>query len=132
MVDKGLICDGPRKVFLQAYGFINPAYQGLGLFRKLSLLTEVLALENGFDYMISENTTPGTKNLYHTLPGYLIGYELAFQDISLPGTYEKGDMAMIDKAFYLKSNTKLSIEYVAKKITKENVDYRILDKLISS
>ena len=57
---------------------MNPAYQGQGLFRTLALLSEIIAYENGFDYMISENTTPGTKHLYHTLPGYITGHEVTF------------------------------------------------------
>ena len=110
---------------------MNPAYQGMGLFRTLALLGEIVAYENGFEYMISENTTPGTKHLYHTLPGYRICHEVSFEDIALPDTSERGDLSKIDKDFYLKTNTKLSIEYVAKNLTKGGVDYSVLDKLIS-
>ena len=72
---------------------MNPAYQGLGLFRRLSLLGEIIAFENGFDYMISENTTPGTKHLYHTLPGYRVCHEVYFDKMTLPGTSERGDLS---------------------------------------
>jgi hypothetical protein len=58
------------KVFLNAYGSIMPEYSGCRLFSEISRFSEILAYEDGFDYMFSENSMPGTQRTYANFPGY--------------------------------------------------------------
>jgi hypothetical protein len=49
-----------NKVLLEQYGSMLPDYNGLRLFKLVTRLMEILAYEDGFDYILSENTVPGT------------------------------------------------------------------------
>jgi len=37
-----------------------PEYNGFGVFKLVTRLMEILAYEDGFDFILSENTVPGT------------------------------------------------------------------------
>ena len=48
------------KVFLKSYGCMNESIAGRGVYKVLTRLSEILAYEDGFDYILAENSVPGT------------------------------------------------------------------------
>ena len=74
----------PGIVFRQCFGFLLKEFRGQGLFNHVLSLTEILAFEDGYDYAISENTTPVTQRAFRHFPGYSTLVELPFSDMVLP------------------------------------------------
>lgn len=64
-------------------------------------MAEILAYEDGFQYMITENTTPVTQNLFNKFPGYRTVWNLPFEALRLPGIPSaKPDMTNLDETWY--------------------------------
>ena len=85
-----------EKVFLKAYGTMMPEYSGYRLFKEITRFVEILAYEDGFDYIFSENSMPATQRTYAQFPGYELVMEVPYTDLRLPPTGEKPDFSKVD------------------------------------
>jgi hypothetical protein len=108
------------KVFLKAYGTTMPEYSGYRLFSEISRFMEILAYEDGFDYMFSENSMPATQRTYAQFPGYELVMEVPYTDLRLPPTGEKPDLSKVDIESLIAQGGKPCMQYVVKRVAPSN------------
>ena len=99
MWEEGIIPIEVGKVYHYFLGATKVAYQGRGVNKLVTDFGEKLAKERGFEYLLTETTSPITQHIYRK-KGYKCVKELPYKDLVFPVTGRKMDLTKFPPNFF--------------------------------